>query len=75
MPVNNSYVSLFQIDQTGLGMPDPSFYFNSSESIVARYREYLRTVALIFNASKGVATRFVSDVMWFETELARVSVS
>lgn len=70
-------VTIAQVDQGGLGLPERDYYLSSSErmkGIRAAYLEYLRTLFRLTGDAEATAAHKAEAVMALETRLARASL-
>ena len=72
----NSEVMAVNLYQGGLGLPDRDYYFNTDEETKNIREEYVKHVAKILKLTgndEASATKMSTDIMAFETELAKNS--
>ena len=71
-----SDVMAVHVGQGGLGLPDRDYYFNNEEGVAkarSAYVTHIRNVFKLLGADETAATASATQVMAFETALAKVS--
>lgn len=71
--VKNSDEYVIQLDQTTLGLPSRDYFLDKSNlKYLEAYRIYMVTIAHLMGADLFDATKEVSEIIHFETELAKI---
>lgn len=75
----NSSRHVIQMDQSGLTLPNRDYYLNKSDTdqVLVAYLDYMTRVGLLLNpaAEPERTRRHMKDVIEFETQIARITVS
>ncbi len=75
--LKNAKMSLADLDQGGLGLPEKDYYFRSDPKSVEIRKKYVASIAKMFvltGVSASEASRKAAIVMSVETELAKASL-
>lgn len=74
----NATEMIMSFSQSGLGMPDQSYYLNKdeqSEELRKAYKEMLKTLFVLLGNGEEAATAMTNDVFALETTLAESSLT
>ncbi|KAL4221616.1 Membrane metallo-endopeptidase-like 1 [Mactra antiquata] len=70
----NSSVNIIQLDEPALGMPSREYYLHSDDSTVRKaYLKFMCDVATLMGANKTTVYNEMSEVLQFETVIARLT--
>ncbi|KAG5881500.1 hypothetical protein JTB14_001644 [Gonioctena quinquepunctata] len=70
MPGQNS----IRISPSGLGLPDKEYYYRDQDDPVQiAYREYIRDVVIYMSTARNEATKFGTDMFYYEKRIAEIT--
>ena len=74
----NSENVIFQLYQSGLGMPEKDYYLKDDEkskSLREKYRQFIENIFVLIGNDRNTASGISRELMAFETRLAKASMS
>ncbi|GAB0092501.1 Neprilysin-4 [Sergentomyia squamirostris] len=73
--IKNSDENIIQFDQTSLGLPTRDYFILESNAIyLDAYRVYMAKIVELLGANVETAERTASEIVSFETELAKITM-
>lgn len=74
----NSENVIFQLFQSGLGMPEKDYYLKDdkkSKELREKYRQFIENIFVLIGNDRNSAAKISRDLLAFETRLAKASMS
>jgi putative endopeptidase len=72
----NPTMNIAYAGQSGLGLPDREYYFDDKHAAIREaYVKHIANILKLAGADEAAATQQATDIMAFETRLAKVSMS
>nr|XP_023011571.1 protein gone early [Leptinotarsa decemlineata] len=66
--------NIIRISPSGLGLPDKEYYYRDQDDPVQiAYREYIRDVVIYMSTARNEATKFGTDMFFYEKRIAEIT--